>query len=62
MSARERLAEALMNPGLVGLNDEEAAELIDAVLQEHTAEVFETLVNYLRSSPILARSGEEPTT
>lgn len=62
MNARERLTQTLKNPGLVGLNDEEAAELIDAVLQEHTAEVFETFVNYLRSSPILVRPGEEPTT
>ncbi|MEU0207364.1 hypothetical protein [Streptomyces canus] len=28
MSARERLTEALMNPGLVGLDSEEADELI----------------------------------
>lgn len=61
MNARERLAQTLKNPGLVGLSDEEAAELIDAVLQEHTAEVFETLVNYLRSSPILVRPGGEST-
>lgn len=34
MSARERLAETLRNPGLVGLRDDEAAELLDAFAHE----------------------------
>lgn len=34
MSARERLAETLRNPGLVGLDEEEAAELIDGFAHE----------------------------
>jgi hypothetical protein len=34
MSARERLTDALKNPGLVGLRDEEAAELIDGFAHE----------------------------
>lgn len=65
MSARERLTEALRNPGLVGCSKEEAAELIDAVLQEHTAEVFapiwEMAVDYMRNNPSLLRPPDEPT-
>lgn len=34
MSARERLTETLRNPGLVGLDGDEAAELIDAFAHE----------------------------
>jgi hypothetical protein len=34
MSARDRLTETLRNPGLVGLREEEAAELIDAFAHE----------------------------
>lgn len=34
MTARERLSEALGNPGLVGHAEEEAAELIDAFAHE----------------------------
>jgi hypothetical protein len=34
MSARDRLTEALMNPGLVGLRREEADELIDGFAHE----------------------------
>ncbi len=34
MSARDRLTEALRNPGLVGLDEEEAAELLDAFAHE----------------------------
>jgi len=34
VSARERLAETLRNPGLVGLREDEAAELIDAFAHE----------------------------
>lgn len=34
MSARDRLAEALQNPGLVGYDEEGAAELIDAFAHE----------------------------
>ena len=34
MSARDRLAETLRNPGLVGLDEDEAAELIDAYAHE----------------------------
>jgi hypothetical protein len=34
MSARERLAETLRNPGLVGLREDEAAELLDAYAHE----------------------------
>lgn len=34
MSARDRLTEALKNPGLVGLCEEEAAELVDAYAHE----------------------------
>lgn len=34
MSARERLVEALKNPGLVGFDEEGAAELIDSFAHE----------------------------
>lgn len=34
MTARERLTETLRNPGLVGLDEEETAELIDAFAHE----------------------------
>lgn len=34
MSARKRLTEALKNPGLVGLDEEEAAELVNAFAHE----------------------------
>lgn len=34
MSARERLAETLRSPGLIGLREEEAIELIDAFAHE----------------------------
>lgn len=66
MSARERLAETLKSPGLVGLSEEEADELIDALLQEHTARLFapiwEMAVDYTRNHPGLVRPGEELTT
>lgn len=34
MSARDRLAETLRNPGLVGLDEEETAGLLDAFAHE----------------------------
>jgi hypothetical protein len=62
MSAREQLAETLKSPGLVGLSEDEANELIDALLQEHTARLFapiwEMAVEYIRNHPA---PGEEPT-
>lgn len=39
MSARERLAEALTNPGLVGLRKEEADELINDFAREQAATI-----------------------
>jgi hypothetical protein len=65
MNARERLAETLRNPGLVGLDKEEADELIDDLLREHTAEVFAPIwtmaVEYVRDHPSPVRPDEEPT-
>lgn len=34
MSARDRLTEALRNPGLVGLDEEDAGEFVDAFAHE----------------------------
>jgi len=41
MSARDRLTEQLRNPGLVGLDEEEAVELIDAFAHELAGEIRE---------------------
>lgn len=55
MNAREQLSDALQNPGLVGYSKEEADELIEALLQEHTAkvipEVFEAAVKLVQDNP-----------
>lgn len=66
MSARERLAEALKNPGLVGLDQEETDELIDALLREHTQQlilpIWTMAVDYLRNQASPVRPDKEPTT
>jgi cytochrome c553 len=42
-TARDRLAETLMSPGLVGLDDEETTELLDAYRAAVVTEVVEAL-------------------
>jgi hypothetical protein len=63
MSARERLTETLRNPGLVGLDKEEADELIDALLREHTEEmvvpIWTAAVECLRNQQGPVRPDEE---
>lgn len=73
MNAREKLVDALQNPGLVGYSKEEADELVDALLQEHAtpliSETFRTAVELVRDNPSLllpasagpVRPDEEPT-
>lgn len=62
MSARDRLAEALKNPGLVGYDEEGAAELIDAFAHELAEQqrawidsndaAFDGLTNYVALSDL----------
>jgi hypothetical protein len=64
-TARERLTWHLQNPGLVGLDKEEADELIDALLSERAAElvvpIFEAAIDCVRNQPSLVRPDEERT-